>query len=342
MASSSLDSGIRPFLESSFDPIEYLNSTLPALSSAASPAKGNARAIPLVELNTETQSLVSQLGAQTARQLDILTQLTDEILRGGSRLAYEVEVLRGDTATLAETVKEDLSSEIEVFVPKEEAGKMNDTTPNGTSSAEDGVAGHKVTSQDAGPDAQSFGPPAMSQLRTLSLVRNRLDMVIKVFGDAMDWTLPPSEVSMASSFISVSAPEPRSDSHSREEKGQQVSKKLRSEIAMLLNDGSRSPAENVQAAMKRVGELSVLARVWKGTAEEKSRLKFVESLSKIIEDKQRQNEKELAQSQRKIDRAATASPRKSVSTIRSGTPDSSARDGGYGFINQLQKMRGGL
>jgi hypothetical protein len=59
--------------------------------------------------------------------------------------------------------------------------------------------------------------------------------------------------------------------HSTEEKGQQVSRQLRDEIADLLIGGD--PIDGIEAAAKRVEELKELAVVWKGTAEERARIK---------------------------------------------------------------------
>jgi hypothetical protein len=156
-----------------------------------------------------------------------------------------------------------------------------------------------------------------------------LETVIKTFGDAMAWTFPPSEVSVSSSFLSVSAPEPGSDMHSTEEKGQQVSKQLRDEIADLLIGGD--PIDGIEAAAKRVEELKELAIVWKGTAEERARIKFVESLAKMVEDRHRDLLREAEQDSRL---------RQRVETLHEEVEVSSGDSRGYGFISQLQKLRG--
>jgi hypothetical protein len=147
----------------------------------------------------------------------------------------------------------------------------------------------------------------------------------------MVWTFPPSEVSVTSSFLSVSAPEPGSDMHSTEEKGQQVSKQLRDEIADLLIGGD--PIDGIEAAAKRVEELKELAIVWKGTAEERARTKFVESLAKMVEDRHRDLVREAEQDSRL---------RQRVETLHEEVKTNSGehRSQGYGFISQLQKLRG--
>ncbi|RAL67981.1 hypothetical protein DID88_008705 [Monilinia fructigena] len=254
------DPALQPFLDPSFDPADYLNSALPPLQSS----------------NISSSSRNS---------------LTDEILRSGSHLAYEVEVLRGETLGLSEALTEGLHDDVEKFVP---GGLENDLTRkamrsgdlHGTSRARSTTL--TIPKTPPAEDTNSnkiIDPPYITQLRTLTLVRSRLDTVIKTFGDAMAWTFPPSEVSVTSSFLSVSAPEPGSEAHSTEERGQQVSKKIRDEIADLLigND----PIDGIEAAAKRVQELKELALVWKGTAEERARSKFVESLAKMVEDRHR-------------------------------------------------------
>jgi hypothetical protein len=326
------DSALRPFLNPSFDPAEYLNGTLPSLQSSnvSQYAKGS---VPLAELSTQTQTLLSHLSAHTTRLTSTLTQLTDEILRSGSRLAYEVEVLRGETLGLSEALSEGLQEDVVKFVP---GGLDQDLTRKQSRTAE--TNGHrrrsstatvpKTPTRDEPPPI--VDPPYIQQLRTLTLVRSRLDTVIKTFGDAMAWTFPPSEVSVSSSFLSVSAPEPGSEQHSTEEKGQLVSKKLRDEIADLLIGGD--PIDGIEAAAKRVEELKELAIVWKGTAEEKARVRFVENLAKMVEDRHRDLLREAEQDGRL---------RQRVETLHKDTDTGESKSqGGYGFINRLQKLRG--
>lgn len=104
MASES--SILEPFLQpGAFDAADYLNSTLnPKLN--------------LSELSSQTQNLLSQLNAQTSRLTAILTQLTDDILRSGARLAYEVDLLRGEAIGLSEALNEGLQDDIALFVPE--------------------------------------------------------------------------------------------------------------------------------------------------------------------------------------------------------------------------------
>jgi hypothetical protein len=119
---------------------------------------------------------------------------------------------------------------------------------------------------------------------------------------------------------------------STEEKGQQVSKQLRDEIADLLIGGD--PVDGIEAAAKRVEELKDLALVWKGTAEEKARVRFVETLAKLVEDRHRELLRDAEQDTRLRQRVETL---QEEVEINAGETKS---QGGYGFISQLQKLRG--
>src|ERR1044072_5480174 len=87
------DAALAPFLQPDFDPTNYLNDTLPSLSlsSVSSRPLKQGKSASLADLSSQTQDLLSQLNAHTTRLSTVLTQLTDDILRSGGRLAYEVE-----------------------------------------------------------------------------------------------------------------------------------------------------------------------------------------------------------------------------------------------------------
>jgi hypothetical protein len=326
------DPALQPFLDPSFDPATYLNATLPSLQSpnASQSARG---AVALADLSTQTQTLLSQLSAHTTRLTATLTQLTDEILRSGSRLAYEVEVLRGETLGLSEALTEGLQEDVVKFVPRgldqELAKKQSRPAEANGPRRRSSIPMPKTPVEAEVPE--KVDPPYIQQLRTLTLVRSRLETVIKTFGDAMAWTFPPSEVSVTSSFLSVSAPEPGSAQHSTEEKGQQILQQFRDDVADLLIRGD--PVDGIEAAAKRVEELKELVIVWKGTAEEKARVKFVESLAKLVEDRHRDLLRDAEQDTRLRQRVETLE--EEVDTVGDNKPQS-----GYGFLSQLQKLRG--
>ncbi|KAF2116220.1 hypothetical protein BDV96DRAFT_573592 [Lophiotrema nucula] len=314
------DSALRPFLRPTFDPTDYLNATLPSLSlsSVSSRPLKQGTSASLADLSTQTQDLLSQLNAHTTRLSAILTQLTDDVLRSGGRLAYEVEVLRGETIGLTESLTERLKADVDKFLPGGVSLEGKEAYDGTLSPAREEPAAEEAEKAVQGGATPSY----ISELRTLSTIRGRLETVIKVFGEAMHWTLPPSEISLTSSLISVSAPDPNS-SGDQERKGREFASQLRSEISDLIT-GDEAGSE---AAMVRIQALRDLATVWKGTAEEKARIKFVESLVKLVEERQRALEKEAAQRQRTGRSAVVQKP--APATQKTG-----------GFLDNLSRLRG--
>ena len=328
------DSALAPFLQSHFDSADYLNATLPALSLSSRQVKGTSAS--LADLSSQTQDLLSQLNAQTTRLSAILTQLTDDILRSGGRLAYEVEVLRGETIGLTDVLKNELKEDIPKFLP----GGLSIHTDNpeamlsrrqSETQYTDGTAIKEApqnSSQQQSSTVTETTPEYIVSLRTLTTVRARLETVIKVFGEAMQWTIPPSDISLGSSLISVSAPEPGSDNASLEQRGKEFAAALRSEIADLITgDPEQGPAK----AEARIQALRDLALVWKGTAEEKARTKFVETLVKMAEDKQREMEKEKERSR------GRSQPNGSVAKEKQSPVREQGRGG---FLENLSRIRG--
>jgi len=289
------DKTLQPFIQPTFDPAEYFNSVLP-----------NDR-VPLSELSTKTQTLLSQLNGQTAQLSNTLTQLTDEIIRGGSRLAYEVEILRGETLGFSETLTDTLKDDIALFRLHE---------PSSTSTVEDGPVATEPTS--------------IKELRMLTLVRSRLDSVIKVFGEAMQWPVAPSEVT--SSFISISGPEVTAEeSRNRELKGKEAAKRLETEVSDLLKT-SASAEEAVALALQRVEELRKLCAVWKGTAEEKSRERLVDDLDQLVEDERKKT--------RTDGRRHAGSPSSGIDYRYGDLSKGTQPESGQGFINNLKRIKG--
>jgi uncharacterized phage infection (PIP) family protein YhgE len=320
------DPFLQDFLAQSFDPADYLNATLPALHQSQS--RQHEGSTPLADLSSQAQTQISQLNAHTTRLTGTLTQLTDEILRSGSRLAYEVELLRGETLSFSEALSDGLHNDILQFMPQG-TQEMSDVKSNRNVEEKSG-SGHTE-------------PSYISQLRTLTLVRSRLDLVVKTFGDAMEFVFPPSELSVSSSFLSVSAPEPGADSHSTEEKGQQVLKKLREDVSALLTKSNDS-VEGIEKAAHRIEELKELLIVWKGTAEEKGRTKFIDGLAKMVEDRHKELLKEMEQGGRRD--AKTDTSNESNSRRTTGSQDIATSEtkppAGYGLMSQWQRLRTGL
>ncbi|PYI21277.1 hypothetical protein BO99DRAFT_480621 [Aspergillus violaceofuscus CBS 115571] len=344
-ARPSLEQNTNPdFTDPSFDPAEYLNNALPALALASSQsipnnnsgsssnprgaAPGSSSSIPLPEMSTQIQSVLSQISAHNVRHSSTLTRLTDEILRGGSRLAYEVEVLRGETIALSDTLTEALRGDIAMFVPEgvdESSGKKVDQQEEagGVDGKADETDTEAATIQD---------PEFITKLRMLNQVRARLEKVVQTFGDAMEWPVPPSETSLASSFISVSAPEAGPENQSREEKGQEVARQLRAEVTGLL-ESNGGGLEGMEAASRRVEALRTLALVWKGTAEEKARNRAVDSLAKIVEDRRR-----ALESQTRADSSQQASG-SSTKAQSAGHRRQESEGPAGGIFRNLQRLR---
>ncbi|KAK3073011.1 hypothetical protein LTR53_005784 [Teratosphaeriaceae sp. CCFEE 6253] len=318
------DNSFQPFLQPDFDPADYLNITLPTLSITSAPrAVQNARAVPLAELNAQLQSLLSQINAQMTRLSNTLTQLTDEIIRSGSRLAYEVEVLRGDATGLTDTLENGLRKDIELFT--------GDDGPGDLVTGEEELQDPDASPANGARSRATAEPEYLEKLRTLTAIRSRLDSVIKVFGDAMAWPLAPSEL-LTSSLISVSAPEPEAETRDRQEKGIQYMDRLRSEINDLVGAGNDQASLTTAAA--RVDVLRELAEVWKGTAEEKARLRLVDGLQRPIEERQRALER-AGQARR-----PAASPARGVD-LRYGDLNAqrATSEGGYGFLQNLRNLK---
>lgn len=354
------DDFVNDFLDPYFDAAAFLNAKLPPLAprSSASPAG----AVPLADLSQQANTLLSQLSAQTTRLSSTLTQLTDDILRSGSRLAYQVELLRGETLSLHEAMRETLHDDIATFLPGGLGGKEDEERrrlPAGDDEKdveEDGADKEKTTEAElpvpttTEANSTSNEPKYVQQLRTLTLVRSRIETVIKTFGDAMDFGFPPSELSVSSSFLSVSAPEPGADRQSSEERGQQTLQKLRDEISSLLRRPPAAaddydPVAGIEKAANRIEELQELNKVWRGTAEEKGRSRFIESLARMVEDRHKELMRELDQQQQQrspAKKAADGLARRTGSPALGDEARPAPPPGGFGLISQLQKLRSGL
>ncbi|KAJ4271631.1 hypothetical protein NW762_000336 [Fusarium torreyae] len=338
------DEFLQDFLDPTFDPATFLNATLPPLQQRSVPGRTGSDVAPLAELSTQAQTLISQLNAQTSRLSTTLTHLTDDILRSGSRLAYEVELLRGETLSLQETMNETLQDDIKKFVPEGLQEAIEAKNAAAAAAREDKSAAPSTTAAAVGNGSDAVNPEDpefIRQLQTLTLVRSRLDSVIKTFGDAMEFVFPSSEVSVSSGFLSVSAPEPGSAQQSSEEKGKEVLQNIRAEISDLLYK-SEDPVQGIEKAAQRIEQLKELSRVWRDTAEEKGRNKFIEGLAKSVEDRHRDLMKEVEQATKDKGKVETSRPRKGSVTRDAAVVEDTKSPGGFGLISQLHKLRGGL
>ncbi|EXJ87932.1 hypothetical protein A1O1_04859 [Capronia coronata CBS 617.96] len=259
-----------------FDPVDFLNETLPVLhiASQTQPQKAS-RTAHIQTVSTETLAVLNALNTLNIRASSELSALTDEIIRSGNRLAYEVEVLRGDVNGLHDLLTESLRDDISRFVQSE--------VLKGTLEAPDA---HDYDLNNGQEAEKVEEPEFMTQLRSLGKVKTRLEAVIALFGEAMKWPIPPSELSMASSLISVSSPELGIQSTEEDDKAREVLKGIRTEITDLLDSVSGGYA-GLEAATQRVEAYRQLSMLWKGTGEERARTKFVDSLVKIVEDRKK-------------------------------------------------------
>ena len=335
------DSALHKLQDAAFDPVEFLNSSLPPFFSPNVPqySSKSSKALQIQDAFTQVQGLVATLNAQNIRYSNALSQLTDEILRSGGRLAYEVEILRGDVNGLHEVLTDTLQDDIKKLglgaskIRPDELTREDDGAAMPTQSLENSMEGSVVNRNE---------PDFIPQLRMLSQVKARLEEVIGIFGEAMEWPLAPSELSITSSLISVSAPEPSSDTRTREEKAREAIRKLRSEVTNLLDSDGGGYA-GLDAAAARVESLRSLTTVWKGTAEEKVRTKFVESLAKVVDDRKRvldasqDSNQQVAGSASQRSSSMPGRPTASQERADRNAPDGSNQTGG--LLRNLQRLR---
>lgn len=320
MDSDNVQSGeLEDLLGADFDAIQYLNEELPTLSltSQVSSTKSN-RTTQLQSSSADIQSLITKVNAYNARTSTELGILTDEILRSGNRLAYEVEVLRSDANNLFDLLSETLREDIGHFV------RDNNIQNAATTTTES-----QVESSTVEVARQTNDPEFMQQLRLLGHVKARLEAVIQVFGNALKWPIPPSDVSVASSLISVSAPELGVASSAEDDKARATIRQYREEINDLLSSDGGGIA-GLEAATKRLEEFQNLALVWKGTAEEKARNRVVDGFFKIVDDRRK-----ILDSQSQPRRSQLDSARSSGHPSRVGTPSLPAG----GLLGGLRKLR---
>ena len=320
------DNSIDQFTDTTFDPVALINDSLPALVLPSNFPADQARSkdSSLSEVTAKTQTFLTRVNAQNIRSASTLSQLTDEILRSGGRLAYEVEVLRGDANALHDSLIDNLRDDIQEF-----------TIPSVDYSQNQNAGQERSQEVGNGQD-----PEFIRQLRILGQVKARLDEVINIFAEAMKWPLPPSELFLTSSLLSVSSREATSESASREEKGKEFAKKVRAEITELLNNAAG--CTDLEAAARKVEALRALSAVWKGTAEERPRIKFVDSLTKLVEDRRQTENRSESQRAKATDGAAARSNSaqgRQASGLASDRPVQEPRGSGGGLFRNLQRLR---
>ena len=271
------------------------------------------------------------LSAHTARLSATLTALTDDILRCSSRLAYEVEILRGETLGLAESLGRKDSSRgeaIGVFVPR----GLEDLDDGAPTASENGVAGEASPVEHANHLHANDSPSvALAQLQELHRLRSSLLSLKTLFSRALSWPLPPSLTNSpanagTSSLISLQSPStPENERLERE--GQAVLRNQRSEVSNLLAMG------DVEGAKRKVEDLRELTGVWKGTREEKARKGVVDRLEEMVDEWEKEKSRKGPQPQgRGVEQQQRQQPG------RTGTPRGGG-SGGTGLLGNLRRFR---
>ncbi|KPI35798.1 uncharacterized protein AB675_11112 [Cyphellophora attinorum] len=317
MSTSTADPVLQPLSRSRFDAVDYLNDVLPTVTLSSQAQSGKiARTGQLQTASTDLQASLSKINAHNIRTSSDLTVLTDEILRSGNRLAYEVEILRGDVNSFYDLLTDTLKDDIRLFVREEVLS---------SSAEKDGADAESL------PGTQPQQEPAfITQLRRLTQVKERLEAVVNLFGEAMKWPVPPSE--LGSSLITVSAPELGGiQTTDGDDKARDATKKIRVEIQDLLDSDGGGTA-GLEAASRRVEEYRQLAGLWKGTSEEKVRIRFVEGLQRLVDDRKRNLEARGIS-----ERSRTGSPHRTASA--QGRP---ARHDGGGLFRNLARLKDDL
>lgn len=230
------DPSLQPFTSSTFSPTTYLDSILPPLSPPAilTPTRRpDTSAATLASLSTQTTTLLSTLDVHTQHLLTHLQTLSDEILRLTPRLGYEIDVLRSDAEGLKEVVEK----------------------------ANDGETGLRRVIEDE--------PEGLKKLMMLSKVRERVEEVVKVFGEAMEWRVEGDDGG-------------GEGSEGKDKKSQ--GKNPAEEVGFLIAAGE------LEKAKEKVERLRKLASVFQGTVEGPARVAVVEALERRVEVERRKVE----------------------------------------------------
>ncbi|MCJ1427153.1 hypothetical protein MMC29_005056 [Sticta canariensis] len=322
---------LQEFLLSTFSPIDYLNATLPTHPWSAS-TKSTPSSLSAVA--SQAQSHISALTAQSTRLSTTLTALTDEILRTSPRLAYEVELLRGEALSLSDSLSHsgNLQAAISQFVPQNIDNSKSPQSDDSPISG--GVKSPSGFFEPVSPSAimqpcKGSNPP-INDLRTLLHVRTLLTTVTQTFSLALSWPFPPSLLSTTSSLISVSSPA----DPTLEAKGLVACTRLRQEILDLLEEGESllDGKDGLERAAERVMQLRECVEVWKGTGEEKARSRFVDGLEGIVEEYQERTRRQPGQEGGKeLSRPLVEETRSDGKGITSGV--------GPGLLRNLQRLR---
>lgn len=269
------DPALQPFTSTNFSPASYLDSILPPLAppSILLPNQRlDTSAATLTSLSTQTTTLLSTLDVHTQRLLTHLQTLSDEILRLAPRLGYEIDVLRSDAEGLKEVVEK----------------ANNEETGLGT------VIGNE--------------PDGLKKLMMLATIRERVEEVVKVFGEAMEWRVDGDD-----------AAENAGGEGSGGKNTKSQGKNPAEEVGFLIAAGE------LDKAKEKVERLRKLASVFQGTVEGPARVAVVEALERRVEAERRK----IAASKKSA--AAAAETKQEERKV-----DEKKDDGGYfGLISRF-------
>lgn len=180
-------------------------------------------------------------------------------------------------------------------------------------------------------------PQGLDRLEMLATVRERADDVVRVFGDAMDWSL---EEPLASTNSVVDGDDDEEDSHDiiSALAGETLKKKkkrrrnINEKVAYLLASG------DIDGAQRNVDELRLLASVFDGTIEAPARYAVVEALEKNVAAA-----REKAGKGKVSENGAGVNKAKLVvdgASSKRATEEKKEEGGYYGLIEQLTGLRG--
>jgi hypothetical protein len=185
-------------------------------------------------------------------------------------------------------------------------------------------------------------PKDLERLEMLANVRERLEEVVKIFGDAMDWSIDAPDSEQQKDDVEKKAEEigytppvaPIGLGLPSQPAGKGSKKNTTEEILYLI------ASEEFEEAMRRVERLRELAKVFENTVEGPARTAVVDALEDRVNTAvEKVVKKEELVSVREAQRTQEL---KKEEDPTSGQGWGSGKDGYYGLINQFSRMRSGM
>jgi hypothetical protein len=220
------DPALAPFLAPTFSPASYLNSALPALSPPSS--------LSAAATHPDATPLAA-LSTQTTTMLSTLDYQTQRLLSILTSLTDEILRLSPRLTYSVDMLRSDvvsLGEQLEAAVLREDEKK----------------------------------PAGLERLEMLAKVRERVEEVVKVFGEAMDWSI-----------------EAEGEGGNKKKGGKDPA----GEVVYLLANG------DLEGARKKVQDLRVLAGVFDDTVEGPARMAVVEKLEERVRAEMEKKEEKV-------------------------------------------------